>query len=429
MKKLLWLSFECLFAVALIGGAVWYFKYADPGDGQKSGRRTAVPVVITKTITQKVIPVNIESLGNTVANESIVLTATTQEIVRKINFEEGQFVRKGQILVYLESELEKVALSQAELSLQEAELDLKDAVLAQQEAELKLNEAKLKLNEAELDMKEAEREKERLERLYMDNAISEKDFDAQSTQFDRAKIQMESAKAQMATTNNNVASAKNNVEKAKTKLETAKAQVASAKTELADRLVVAPYDGIIGKRQISLGALVSPGTPIATLDDITKIKVDFNVPEKHLADLSRGQKFYAKSVAYPGKKFEGTIQLIDTHLNSTTRSVEVRGILNNVKNPQGDWMLQPGMLLYLTIELGTAEQIVIPEKAVQSLGEIHYIYIYNPETKKVSRREVTTGNRAGGDVVLLSGAKADEIYVDEGISKLANGVTVQLAGE
>ena len=429
MKKILWLLIECLIAVVLIGGSVWYFMYAKSDSGQKGGRRNAVPVVITKTISRQTVPVNIESLGNTVANESIVLTATTQEIVRAINFSEGQFVKKGQTLVCLESELEKVALEQAKLAQQEAELDLKEAGLAQEEAELKLNEAKLKLNEAELDMKEAEREKERLERLYMDNAISEKDFDAQSTQFDRAKIQMESAKAQMATTKNNVESAINNVEKANTKLQTAKAQVASAKTELADRIVTAPYDGIIGKRQISLGALVSPGTPIATLDDITKIKVDFNVPEKHLADLSRGQKFYAKSVAYPGKKFEGTIQLIDTHLNSTTRSVQVRGILNNVKDEQGDWMLQPGMLLYLTIELGSAEQIVVPEKAVQSLGEIHYIYIYNPETKKVARREVTTGNRASGNVILISGAKAGEIYVDEGISKLANGVTVQLAGE
>ena len=444
MKKRLWLIVECLIAAAVIGGAVWYFKYAaSPGAEQKGGRKTAVPVVITKTITTKIVPVNIESLGDTVANESTILTAKAQEIVQKIYFEEGQFVKKGQLLVQLESNQEKVARDQALLAQQEAELNLKEALLAQQEvelklreAELKLNEAQLKLNEAELDMKEAEREKERLERLYHDNAISEKDFDTQKTQFDRAKIQMESAKAQVQSmktqvesAKTQVESAKNNVSKARTNVEKAKAQVSSAEIQLADRQVVAPYDGIIGKRQISPGTLISPGTPIATLDDITTIKVDFNVPEKFLSKLSPGQKFYAESAAFPGKRFEGTLQLIDTHLNSTTRSVEVRGILKNEKDSREAWMLQPGMLLYLTIELDAAEQIVVPEKAVQSLGEIHYIYIYEPATKKVARREVVTGNRAEGNVVLVSGAGDGEIYVDEGISKLADGVTVQLAGE
>ena len=88
MKKILWLLIECLIAVVLIGGSVWYFMYAKSDSGQKGGRRNAVPVVITKTISRQTVPVNIESLGNTVANESIVLTATTQEIVRAINFSE-----------------------------------------------------------------------------------------------------------------------------------------------------------------------------------------------------------------------------------------------------------------------------------------------------------------------------------------------------
>lgn len=443
MKKKIWLVCECLIAAALVGAAVWYFKYGSTATEQKGGRKAAIPVVTTLTLEKKVVPVNIESLGNTVANESIVLTAVAQETVREIRFNEGDFVKKNQLLITLESEQEQVALDQAKLAREDAVLDLKEAEFAQeeanlrlQEAELKLNEAQLKLNEAELDLEEAEREKKRLGQLYHDNAISEKDFDIQKTQFDRAKIQRESAKAQVGSAKTQVGSArtqvesaKNNVSKANTKLKTAETQIKSAETQLADRQVVAPFDGIIGKRQISLGTLVSPGTPIATLDDITRIKVDFNVPEKNLAKLCTGQKFYAESAAFPGEKFQGTIQLIDTHLNTTTRSVEVRGILDNIKDQSGNWKLHPGMLLYLTIELDSMEQIVIPEKAVQSLGEIHYIYIYDPSTKKVSRREVKTGNRAGGNVVLLSGAKDGEIYVDEGISKLSDGATVKLAGE
>lgn len=443
MKKVLWLVVECLIAAGLIGGAVWYFHYGKSAGEQARGRKTAVPVVITKEISKKTVPVEIESLGNTIANESIVLTATTQEIVKEICFEEGQFVKKGQVLIRLEANQEeaeknltKLAERDAVLAKQEAELTLQDTRHALKTAEQKQKEAQLRLDEAELDLKEAEREKERLEGLYLDSAISEKDFDIQNTQYDRAVIQRNSAKAQLETAKTEVESAKTavekavkNVEKAENDIKVAKEEIEKADTAVTDRTVKAPFDGIIGERKVSLGALISPGTPIATLDDITKIKVKFNVPEKHLAVLSCGQKFYAESVAYPGERFEGTIQLIDTHLNSTTRSVQIRGIITNKKSGKEEWMLKSGMLLYLTIELGNTDQIVVPEKAVQSLGEIHYIYIYDPATKKVERREVTTGSRADGNVVLLSGAKDGEIYVDEGISKLSDGATVQLAGE
>lgn len=358
-KKILWISFECFVAAALVGGAIYFYRTTNPSANQQGGRKASVPYVTIKEIQRKSVPVSIESQGDTIANESVILTASAQEIVRVINFKEGEFVRKGTIIVELECDLEKAELKQAELTLAEAK-----------------------------------REKERLETLFRANAISEKDFDTQRTQFDRAMIQVE-----------------------------------STKTQLADRRVVVPFDGILGKRQISLGALVTPGTQITTLDDITQIKVDFTIPEKFLPKISSGQKFTATSIAYPGKKFEGVIQFKDVRLNGVTRSVEVRGIMPNPKDDKGNWMLRPGMLLLLTIELGVAEQIVIPEKAVQSLGEIHFIFIYDKKTGKVSRREITIGGRANGMVEILSGASAGEIYVDEGVSKLVDGIKVQIAGE
>ncbi len=359
MKKFLLHSFEVVLGIGIVCGAVYAYRNMTPDFGNtKQASAQAAPVVTVAQLQKKVIPALLEAQGNTLANESVVLTASAQEKITEISFRDGDMVKAGDILVRLECILEEAALKQAEL-----------------------------------DLAEAERELARIRPLYEASASSRKEYDQHVTERDRAEVQVESAKA-----------------------------------ELRDRLVIAPFDGIAGNRMVSVGALVSPGTEITTLDDITRLKVDFTVPEKYLASLRNGQDFSAESIAYPGMTFKGKISNIDVRLNSITRSVSIRGILENIKKDDR-WMLQPGMLLMLTINLGTREQVAVPEKAVLSLSEIQYIFVYHPETKTVSRREVTLGTRMDGMVEIRSGAEAGEYFVDEGISKLTDGTAVQFAKE
>ena len=87
----------------------------------------------------------------------------------------------------------------------------------------------------------------------------------------------------------------------------ANARVAQIRAQLADRVVRAPFSGVLGLRQVSPGALVTPGTPIATLDDIDRVYVDFPVPETALAVLGEGQLLRGTTAAYPGRTFEGVV--------------------------------------------------------------------------------------------------------------------------
>jgi len=355
LKKTLIFIVEAAIGIAVLAFAAHAYLNKTPEIRQEKGRKMSTPTVTTAVLKKDVIAEKLEAQGTTCANESVELTASAQEKVVEINFDDGKHVKKGDVIVRLDSAQEEVALRQATLNL-----------------------------------KEAEREMERIQSLYAVSASSQKDYDTQVTERDRAKILVDLSKA-----------------------------------NIADRTVVVPFDGILGKRLVSLGALVSPGTKITTLDDITKLKVDFHVPEKYLAKLSRGQAFSARSIAYTGQTFTGKLTDIDVRLNDVTRSVAVRGVLENKTDKNGQWILRPGMLLLLTIELGRAEQVMIPEKALLTLGEVQYIFVVNPDST-VSRREVTLGKREGGYAELLNGAKAGETYVDEGVSKLTDGVKIEI---
>ena len=199
------------------------------------------------------------------------------------------------------------------------------------------------------------------------------------------------------------------------------------KSDLEKRVLKAPFDGVLGVRNISLGDLVSPGTLITTLDDISTINVDFTVPEKYFAAMGPGMKFIATSSAYPQRDFEGKVSFISPRLNDITRSVQVRGELVNPKDEKGNYLLRPGMLLSLQIQLESKDMIAVPEKSVQSLGEIQYIFILNDENV-AETREIVPGIRRDGKVEILSGASANERFVLEGINKVRNGMKVRLLG-
>src|SRR5690606_24725017 len=123
------------------------------------------------------------------------------------------------------------------------------------------------------------------------------------------------------------------------------AQAAEARATIADRVVRAPFAGWVSLRNISAGAVVNAGSEIATISDLSRIKLDFTVPETLLARVRPGQAIQAVAAAYPDQPFRGTIATVDPVLNPQTRAATVRAVLAN-----GDRKLKPGMLLTVTIE-------------------------------------------------------------------------------
>ena len=120
----------------------------------------------------------------------------------------------------------------------------------------------------------------------------------------------------------------------------ARAQVAQIRANLSDRVIRAPFAGVLGIRQVSPGALVTPGTAIATLDDVSRVFVDFPVPETELADVGAGQALVGHVATFGERSLDGTVSTVSARLDTASRAVTVRG---DFPNPDG--LLKPGMLV------------------------------------------------------------------------------------
>ena len=196
------------------------------------------------------------------------------------------------------------------------------------------------------------------------------------------------------------------------------ARVQQMRSDIGDRNVRAPFAGVLGMRQVSPGALITPTTTIATLDDISRVYVDFQVPEAALASVQAGQQVIGGSAAYPGREFTGTVATVDTRLDAGTRAATVRADF-----PNPDRVLRPGMLLDVRLFRPEREALVIPEIAVVQVGRDSFVYRVKADGS-VEQVKVATGVRRDGMVELTEGVAAGERIVIEGTGKLRAGVKV-----
>ena len=242
------------------------------------------------------------------------------------------------------------------------------------------------LEEARAAYQEAERQLARGQELAQTKIISESQLDTQRSTRDAAKARMDVVRAQ-----------------------------------LSDRVITAPFDGILGLRRVSPGSLVTPGTAIATLDDISVIKLDFTVPERYLAVLEKGQDVAARSETYPARTFSGKVASVDSRVDPITRSVTVRA---EIPNPERQ--LRPGMLLSVQLFQSPREAIVVPEIAVIQVGTDAFVYRVSQD-RTAERARVTLGARRRGEVEVVSGLAAGDTIVTEGAVKLREGARVTAA--
>ncbi len=217
------------------------------------------------------------------------------------------------------------------------------------------------------------------------------------------------------------ATAKSLLEEQLSRVDATQAQLENAKTKLAEMTITAPFSGILGKRQISIGAYVSNSTIITSLDDISIIKVDFKVPEKYLAQLSVGMKVMTQNDAYPEKTFTGKVTHVSARIDAVTRSVEVTASFSNKSG-----LLRPGMLLNTALQLSSNQAMMVPEKAVIPQQDKHYVFqIENGVATKV---EVHVAGRHNGWVAIDQGINNGQQVVTEGIIKIRSGSKVTVKG-
>ena len=198
----------------------------------------------------------------------------------------------------------------------------------------------------------------------------------------------------------------------------ARAQVAQIRAQLGERVVRAPFAGVLGIRQVSPGALVTPGTPIATLDDIARVYVDFPLPETRLAQVEPGQRLVGQVAAWPELRFDGTVRTIDARIDPASRAATVRAEFGN---PDG--RLRPGMMVTLELSHATRQALLVPEIAVVQVGRDSFVYRVKPDGT-VEQAPVVAGARSHGQVEIREGLAAGERIVVDGVGKLRPGARV-----
>jgi membrane fusion protein (multidrug efflux system) len=202
----------------------------------------------------------------------------------------------------------------------------------------------------------------------------------------------------------------------------AQARVAQIRAQIADRVVRAPFSGVLGLRQVSPGALVTPGTAIATLDDISRVYVDFPLPESQLSRIGTGQRVDARAVAYPEQRFEGTVQTVDARIDPATRAVQVRA---DLPNPQR--LLRPGMLINVEIAGAERTALLLPEIAVTQVGRDSFVFRVDGKGS-VEQVKVVAASRRDGKVEIVEGVAIGDRIVVDGTGKLRPGNTIVEAG-
>ena len=215
----------------------------------------------------------------------------------------------------------------------------------------------------------------------------------------------------------------------KSALDSARSKVAAQQgrydavvARLKDRLILAPFGGLLGFRQVSPGTMVSPNTAVTTIDDISTIKLDFTVPESYLGSMTPGARVVAQSVSYPGRNFEGIVKTVGSRIDPITRAATVRAYI-----PNKDRALRPGMLL--TVQVLTTQHLalVVSESAVFQVQ--NRAYVYKVEDFVAHQQQVEVGSRHFGTAEIKSGLAEGDLIVTEGIIKLREGIKVRYESE
>jgi membrane fusion protein (multidrug efflux system) len=336
--------------VVLLGLSFGFMACSDDNKVvKKAPKEKPAAAVVIGYVEQQRVANEIEAVGTLIANESVQITASVTDNITSVNFEDGQAVKKGYVLVTLTND--------------------------EQNAELA---------EAQANLTESIRQVERLESIGVSYA------------------------------------SKSGIEIAKANVEVNKGRLEITKARLTDRIISAPFSGVLGIRRVSVGALVTPGSEITRLDDISVLNLDFTVPEIFSHGLSNNSRVTATSSSISGEQFEGTVSFFEKRVDPATRAVLVRA-----KIPNPDLSLLPGMLMNVTLYSKEYLAAIVPEGALQQVGSNSSVFVVKDDST-VEKRKVVIGKRLPGKIVVNQGLKVGETVVVDGTLTLRDGSAISI---
>ena len=361
------LKLGVLLGLFFLVGAIWFGRDKqdlNSGDLKEDTEQSkAFPVEVTQVSFEKVEH-HLEAIGSFLPEEEVTISTEVEGIVKRRSVDEGDRVKKGDILIKIDDEKFRSQVEEAEAILREAEATLKNA---------------------EISLK-------RMDQLLEEKVIDRQKYDDTITQFSLSRAVVEKVKAKLR----------------------------RDKKSLRDTVIVSPLDGVVSERMVSEGEYVKVGADLLKIVDVNPLKLSFTLPEKFSGQLQVGQTVKVEAKAFPGEVFTGNVYFISPIVNLNTRTFEVKAKVAN----EG-YRLKPGFFVDVKLLLDVNEgAMVLPEGAVV-MREGKYV-VLTVQGEKIVFKYLRPGKRFDRKVEILDGIDRDDFIVVSGLSELTEGSRVRM---
>lgn len=428
LRHKLSLSAVAVVAVVILGALIIAGRSNRPA--QAAPRPPDVEVV---RVEQKDVPVYSEWIGTTEGMVNADIKAQVTGYLLKQNYQEGSFVKKGQLLFEIDPRPLQAVVNQAKGDLAKSEGQVQQAISQLDQAQAQLAQANSQLLQAEANQRKTQLDVNKYGPLLEKKAVTQQDFDNADQANEATIAQADAGKSQIKAATAGVGTAKAAIIAAKAQVESSQAALRTAELNLSFTRIISPIDGIAGIAQAQVGNLVSTTSPpLTTVSTVDPIKVFFTLSEqqylafnkRNLIDARRGasvvqvqlELLVADGTTYPQS---GSFYFADREVDQKTGAIRMAGIFPNPGN-----VLRPGQ--YGRVRAVTATKpaaLLVPQRAVSELQGSYEVAVVGGDNR-IEMRTVKVGERSGPQWIIEEGLKAGEIVVVEGTQKIKPGAVV-----
>lgn len=353
-------------------------------------------------------PVSVAASGAVEANVTAMTAFQVGGRVAKVYVEEGQQVRKGQVLAELDPADYRHAY--------DAALGQADAASAQdQKARNGLRPQELE--QARIDFERAQDEYQRMKFLFDRKSLDANDFHKYEAAYQAARQRYDMARQGARSEDKSAASAQ---------ARAAVAQMQEVRKQLADCRLVAPIAGFVGMKRVNVGDTVAAGNPVFSVLDLDSVKVRVSVPEAEIGKVNTGAHATVSMPSLGGKAFDGKLEALGVAADAVSRTYTAKIAVANQAH-----LLRDGMVSEARI-YGAArvDVLTVPGNAiVRDARGVTLVYVYYPAQQRVFARRVDIGGFIGNEVQIKSGLKAGDQVVIAGQQNVHEGSPIRLAGD
>jgi HlyD family secretion protein len=400
-----------------VASRVYQEKQQEDNDTAQVQQERVVPVQVAK-----VQRGNIRSFltvsGLVEPKETVRVYAKTVGQAKELLVQEGDDVKKDDILVRMDDEQIRLQVAQAKATLDSAQASLEKVQAGARPQEI--SQAEAAMRQAKINLDSAEENYLRMEKLFSEGAVSEQ-------QYEQAKGQYEIAEAQYQSANESYklvieGASQPDIRAVEAQVRQAQSALEIAQSQLNNSIVKAPINGKVISISVKTGELVASAVPLLSILDVSELYIKAGISEKDIASIQIGQEAEILIDAYPQEKFYGEVTSRGVMVDPTSKSMEIK---IKIIEPHVD--IPPGVFARANIVIeNKANALIIPSTALTRKTDGLYVFVLNNDRNRIERRAIVTGMIQDNQVELVEGLQENEVVVILGNIDLEEGDQVRV---